>query len=130
MLEEKKFTAVCFVFVYTDDEPPIINSCPGDQHATTDNGSPTGTVSWTEPTATDNSGLVNVTSTHHPGDSFQIGTTTVTYMAIDPSSNVANCTFSVVVTGSFSNSEQSLTFSCIKKLAISRFSFVVKLSYS
>ena len=95
--------------VYTDNEPPITNSCPGDQNATTDNGNSTGTVSWTEPTATDNSGLVNVTSTHHPGDSFQIGTTTVVYTAIDPSSNVANCTFSVVITGLFPNSKEFLS---------------------
>ena len=105
IFRQNNFTAL---FVYADNEAPNITFCPGDQHATTDNGSPTGTVSWTEPTATDNSELVNVMSTHHPGDSFQIGTTTVTYTAIDPSSNMANCTFSVVVTGSFSNSKKCL----------------------
>ena len=121
----------CFVLllVYTDDELPITNSCPGDQHATTDNGNATGTVSWTEPTATDNSELVNVTSTHHPGDSFQIGTTTVTYTAIDPSSNMAKCIFSVVITGSFSNYKKFLSHMlAFRKFAISTFSLCVKLS--
>ena len=102
------------LFVFTDNEAPIINFCPGDQHANTTSGSPTGTVSWTAPTATDNSGVANVTSTHDPGDSFQIGTTSVTYMAIDQSSNMANCTFSIVIAGSFSSAKKNyLTFSCI-----------------
>ena len=91
----------------------MINFCPGDHHATTDNGSSTGMVSWTAPTATDNSGVADVTSTHDPGDFFEIGTTSVTYMAIDPSSNMANCTFDIVITGSFSSAKIYLTFSFI-----------------
>ncbi|XP_071496209.1 uncharacterized protein [Diadema antillarum] len=55
------------------------------------------TATWTEPTASDNSGHVTLTSTHQPGDTFPIGQTTVTYTAVDPAGNVANCNFSVVI---------------------------------
>ena len=59
----------------------------------------TGTVSWTAPTATDNSGTQTLTSTHNPGDSFPVGTTTVTYTSTDGSGNTVTCTFSVDVNG-------------------------------
>ena len=56
------------------------------------------TVSWTEPTATDNSGMTpTVTQTHQPGDSFNVGTTTVTYTFTDMTGNQAMCTFDVVI---------------------------------
>ena len=69
----------------------------------------TAAVSWTPPTASDNSGTVaSLTSTHNPGDVFDIGTTTVTYTATDPYSNEAVESFSVTVRGMFE--------SCFKEL--------------
>ena len=59
----------------------------------------TGTVSWTAPTATDNSGTQTLTSDYNPGDSFPIGTTTVTYTSTDAAGNTATCSFDVIVTG-------------------------------
>ncbi|PIK56482.1 putative hyalin [Apostichopus japonicus] len=57
------------------------------------------TVSWTEPTATDNSGVVSLQSrSHAPGDFFSPGTTQVTYIFVDPSGQTANCIFTVTVT--------------------------------
>ena len=82
-----------------DDESPVISGCPSDVSGNTDGGIATGTISWTAPTATDNSGTQTLTSTHNPGDSFPIGTTTVTYTATDAAGNTANCSFEVVVAG-------------------------------
>ena len=56
------------------------------------------TVTWTEPTATDNSGMTStVTQSHQPGDSFNVGTTTVTYTFTDMAGNQAQCSFSVTL---------------------------------
>ena len=55
-------------------------------------------VPWTEPTATDNSGMVpTVTQSHQPGDSFNVGTTTVSYTFTDLAGNQAQCSFTVIV---------------------------------
>ena len=55
-------------------------------------------VNFQEPTATDNSGSVSVQSrSHSPGQFFQTGTTTVTYVFVDPSGSTANCVFNVIV---------------------------------
>ena len=56
-------------------------------------------VSWTEPTVTDNSGSYTLTSTHSSGASFDIGNTTVTYIAVDESGNKATYSFDITVTG-------------------------------
>ena len=58
-----------------------------------------GTVlTWTEPTATDNSGVVSLSSrSHSPGSFFQVGTTQVTYVFVDGTGNSASCIFSATV---------------------------------
>ena len=84
-----------------DVEDPVITGCPGTQTGVTDSGIATGTVSWTAPTATDNSGTHTLTSTHNPGDSFPIGTTPVTYTSTDAAGNTDICTFDVIVNGEF-----------------------------
>ena len=58
-------------------------------------------VTWTPPTATDNSGMVTLTSDNNPGHSFAIGTTQVTYNATDGSGNLATCSFNVTVVGNY-----------------------------
>ena len=65
----------------------------------TDIGLATAVVNWTEPTASDNSGLVNLTSSHVSGDMFPIGVTVVTYTAIDDASNIATESFSITIEG-------------------------------
>ena len=89
----------CIYMHFLDIEAPVIGGCPSDQSGNTDSGLATGTISWTAPTATDNSGTQTLTSTHNPGDSFPIGTTTVTYTATDAAGNSANCSFDVIVNG-------------------------------
>ena len=55
-------------------------------------------VMWTEPTATDNSGMTpTVTQSHQPGDSFLVGTTQVTYTFTDIAGNEAMCSFTVTI---------------------------------
>ena len=86
--------------IFTDTEVPVISSTPSIQNVSTDAGSPNATVSWTPPTASDNSGeAVTLTSDYSPGDTFPIGTTTVTYTATDCYGNAATSSFDVVVTG-------------------------------
>ena len=74
---------------------------PANTNQNTDPDSATAAVMWTPPTATDNSGAVTLISSHHPGDSFNIGTTTVTYTATDSSFNEATSSFDIIVAGKF-----------------------------
>ena len=68
----------------------------------TDTSLPNATVSWTPPTASDNSGeAVTLTSDYSPGDTFPIGTTTVTYTATDTYGNTATSIIIVIVTGKY-----------------------------
>ncbi len=61
-------------------------------------GSPGTVVTWEEPTATDNSGVVALSErSHAPGSFFIVGTTDVTYTFTDVSGNQAQCTFTVTV---------------------------------
>ncbi|WP_226742935.1 HYR domain-containing protein, partial [Polaribacter gangjinensis] len=55
------------------------------------------TVTWTLPTATDNSGIATFVSSHQPGDVFPVGTTTVTYTATDIHGNVITSSFTVTI---------------------------------
>eukprot|EP00057_Strongylocentrotus_purpuratus_P007664 XP_011662138.1 PREDICTED: hyalin-like [Strongylocentrotus purpuratus] len=91
-------TETCtFVVIVSDNEKPVFDLCPGDQDVTTDIGYPTAVVNWTQPTATDNSGIQTLTSTHNSGENFTIGNNTVTYTATDDAGNTETCTFVVIV---------------------------------
>ena len=86
----------------SDTENPVISDTLSTQNVNTDASSPTATVSWAPPTASDNSGeAVTLTSDYSPGDAFPIGATTVTYTATDSYGNVATSSFAVVVTGRY-----------------------------
>ena len=53
-------------------------------------------MTWTPPTAMDNSGgEVTVISSHNPGDQFSVGTTQVTYTFRDFAGNQAQCSFTI-----------------------------------
>ncbi|MDT0553603.1 HYR domain-containing protein [Urechidicola vernalis] len=81
----------------TDDENPVLSSCPPDISQGTDSSICGAIVAWTPPTAADNCG-VTVSSTHNPGDTFPVGTTTVTYTATDGEGLIDSCSFDVVIT--------------------------------
>ncbi|PIK47326.1 putative hyalin, partial [Apostichopus japonicus] len=81
-----------------DTVPPTICGCPNDMSAVIELGTPTAVVGRTEPTATDLSGTVIMTSrSNGPGESFSIGLTTVAYIFSDASGNAASCSFVVTV---------------------------------
>ncbi|MGQ8338926.1 HYR domain-containing protein [Sunxiuqinia sp. A32] len=87
--------------IVVDSEDPVITGCPDNITINSDAGSCFATVSWTEPTASDNcttSGNIIWTKSSDPGDSFPIGTTTVDYTASDEAGNIATCSFTVTVT--------------------------------
>jgi hypothetical protein len=80
-----------------DTEDPVISDCPANISVSNDAGSCGAIVNWTAPTATDNSGSVNLTSNFEPGSFFPVGTTVVTYTATDAAGNTATCSFEVTV---------------------------------
>ncbi|XP_072028523.1 uncharacterized protein [Amphiura filiformis] len=86
-----------FQITVTDDELPTITGTPSDMTTTTDANSATAAVSWSDPTASDNSGDVTLTSVPTSGSNFPIGTSTVTFTAMDPSGNQATNSFMITV---------------------------------
>lgn len=79
--------------------PPNIVGCPfnGIQEFI-ELGLPGSLVFYTEPTATDISGIAVIANqTHIPGDFFPVGMTVVTYTFTDNSMNTAVCSFTVLV---------------------------------
>ncbi|HTL83079.1 MAG TPA: HYR domain-containing protein [Bacteroidia bacterium] len=95
-------TATCtFNVTVNDVENPTINSCPSNISVPVNNAGCTAIVNWTAPTAADNCSVASFTSNHNSGDVFPIGTTAVTYTALDPSGNSATCSFNVTVLNNF-----------------------------
>ena len=92
------------IFILPDVEVPVISGTPSNQTVNTDASLPNATVSWTPPTASDNSGeAVTLTSDYESGDIFPIGTTTVTYIGTDSYGNTATSSFNVVVIGKYNS---------------------------
>ncbi len=84
-----------FTSIHTDiTKPDII--CPKPISVEIPKDQSNISVAWPYPVAFDNSEKrVELTSSHNPGEVFQLGTTNVTITGTDPSGNVANCTFTV-----------------------------------
>ena len=81
---------------------PVIQNCPSDITRSLPATSTGTTVTWQEPTATDDSGIQpNVMRSHAPGLFFPLGTTRVTYTFTDLSGNSAVCSFDVIVIGMY-----------------------------
>lgn len=78
---------------FPDVEVPVISGLPNDIVQNT------AEVTWSPPTATDNSGSVFLTTSHEPRSSFSVGTTTVSYTASDSSNNIAIESFTVTIEG-------------------------------
>ena len=91
-------TSSCsFTVTVSDNEAPVFVGCPANLVVSNDAGACAAIVNWTAPTASDNCAVTSFTSTHNPGDSFPVGTTTVTYTAVDAAGNISTCTFNVTV---------------------------------
>ncbi|WP_113922614.1 HYR domain-containing protein [Cognataquiflexum aquatile] len=94
-------TAECSFTVTITEDPdavdPEISDCPTDITVSNDAGDCSAAVSWTAPTATDNSGSIDFVSNFEPGAVFPVGTTEVTYTATDAEGNQVTCSFKVTV---------------------------------
>ena len=90
-------TTCSFTITISDNENPVINGCPSNITVSNDAGTCGAVVTWALPTASDNCGVDSFTSTHNSGDVFNVGTTTVTYTAVDAAGNSITCSFDVTV---------------------------------
>ncbi len=85
------------VLTLVDEEPPVVQYLE-DLTQIVPLGAGGIVVTYQEPTATDNSGVVFVQSNlHSSGSFFASGVTQVTYIFADPSGNTASCIFRVIV---------------------------------
>ena len=83
-----------------DPDPifPVIVDLPADMTVTAEPGLCQASASWVEPTATDNCGVASLNPNSGSGSVFPVGTSTVTYTAIDVSGNQTQASFTVTVT--------------------------------
>ena len=81
----------------------MITGCPDPIRQTTAIGMTSAVVTWTEPTAVDNSGApVACFKSHDPGSTFAVGVSQqVTYVCPDQQGNDAVCSFTVTGKWSF-----------------------------
>jgi len=91
-------TSASFIVTVTDDENPQLLDMPADITIGTDIGSCGATVSWTEPTPSDNCEAIGMSSDIENGSFFEVGPTTVTYSLQDTSGNFFTDSFVVFVT--------------------------------
>lgn len=103
-------TCVQTVTVVDDEDPTI--TCPGTVTVNANSGSCFATgVSLGSPTAADNCGSPTVSN--DAPSSFPIGSTTVTWTAIDAAGNTATCTQTVIV-----NDNENPTISCPSNVTV------------
>ena len=90
-------TVICsFNVTVVDNTPPILSACPGNKTVSAD-ASCQAVVSWVPPSYSDNCSGTILSSTKSPGNTFNTGTTLVTYTATDAAGNTATCSFNVTV---------------------------------
>ncbi|XP_072167903.1 hyalin-like [Diadema setosum] len=87
------------LIIRSHTENPEFNFCPRDRVELIFVGETETVVTWTEPTASDNSGPVTVDSTRSPGSTFGLGNTIVRYTATNSAGKSATCEFTVTVRG-------------------------------
>ncbi len=84
-----------------DNQKPVISACPSNISQASDAGSCSATVTWSEPTGSDNcttAGNLVWTKSHTSGSVFSTGTATVTYTAEDEAGNVSlTCSFDITI---------------------------------
>ena len=75
-------------------------TCASDEMSSTDDGETTTLLNITYPSVVDNSGeVVEATSDLQQPANFSIGTTIVTFTAVDSAGNEASCNVTVTVKG-------------------------------
>ncbi len=85
-----------FSVTVIDEIPPVITNMPQNISRNA-NVNCRATVSWPTPSASDNCTVVEFSPSHARGSVFELGTTEVTYTAIDESGNSTSSSFNVVV---------------------------------
>lgn len=88
-------------FTFLDVSPPVFSNCSSHIVATADRGKMSTQVTWSPPSASDNSGLIpNTThSGKQPGSLFLAGEHNIRYLASDKTGNIGECKFKVFVLG-------------------------------
>ena len=91
-------TSICsFTVTVADDTDPVISGCPSNISLSA-GASCDAVATWTAPTVSDNCSGASISGDHNSGDTFPLGTTTVTYTATDAAGNTSICSFTVTVT--------------------------------
>ncbi|XP_066289142.1 CUB and sushi domain-containing protein 3-like [Branchiostoma lanceolatum] len=83
-----------------DTQPPTFTNCPPDQTVYAGSGETSATVTWTVPTATDNSGVtptVTRVEGDGPGSTFAEGAHSIKYTAVDSAGRNSDCSFRITV---------------------------------
>ena len=88
---------------YLDKEAPTVSNCPQNIHEIS--GGPKA-VTWVEPTFSDNVKVKTVDKTRSSGSTFDLGSTYVTYTALDDAGNSAECKFVVQLLRKLTSSSQ------------------------
>jgi hypothetical protein len=87
-----------FNITIVDNELPVLANCPSDIVAfINEPGQCEKTVTWQNPTASDNCPGVDLVQNYYSGSSFPIGTTVVNYSVTDNAGNTVSCSFSVTI---------------------------------
>lgn len=93
-----------FNITVSDNQFPLIVGCPSNILVPKDTNACGATVSWIEPTSTDNCGGMTFLQTAGlpSGSFFPLGPTTIIYVATDSVGNKDTCSFEVFVSDAFS----------------------------
>ncbi|MEZ5022235.1 MAG: HYR domain-containing protein [Chitinophagales bacterium] len=97
--DDNNNVATCtFTITVEDTENPTITGCPSDINIGTDLGICGAQAFWTAPTASDNCpGVILTDNGNFSGQTYPVGSTTVTYTATDNVSLQATCSFNIIV---------------------------------
>lgn len=87
-----------FTITVLDNEQPIWSNVPANITIAANANACNKNVSWIEPVVSDNcTAQPTITKSHAPGSLFALGTTTVSYTAIDAAGNSSSVSFTVTV---------------------------------
>jgi gliding motility-associated-like protein len=80
-----------------DNVDPVISGIPSDITMNAEPDRCGALVSWEPPEASDNCSINSFFGNYNPGDLFDVGTTTVTYIAEDQNSNTTSKSFNITI---------------------------------
>ena len=104
------FTNSCVQTISSvDNQNPVVTNIPSDMIIMVNGMNCSSVVNWTPPTASDNCGLASFNTTHQPGSVFPMGSTLVTYTAIDNCGNSATGAFQITIQCVGCNANPNLT---------------------